>query len=57
MIKPELVGVLTIQDKSNELVAVVYNDLKTRNQTFYSVKKMGVDDIKSLLEKANEKED
>lgn len=56
MIKPQLEGVLTIQDTDNNLIAVVHNDLHTRNQVFYSVKKMGIDDIKQLLEKANEKE-
>lgn len=52
MIKPELEGLLTIKDKEEELIAVVHNS--KRNQTFYSVKKMGVDEIKQLLEKANE---
>lgn len=54
MIKPELIGVLTVSTNDDELIAVVHNDSKTHNQVFYSVKKMGVDEIKQLLEKANE---
>ncbi len=53
MIKPELIGVLTVKDKGDELVAIVHNDEKTHHQVFYSVKKMGVEDIKQLLESAN----
>lgn len=54
MIKPELIGVLTIRDKENDLIAIVSTDMNSKNHIFYSVKKMGIDDIKSLLEKTNE---
>lgn len=54
MIKPELIGVLTIRNKEDDLIAIVSTDMKTKNHVFYEVKKMGIDDIKALLEKSNE---
>ena len=46
----ELIGVLTIKDKDENLIAIVYNDMKRRAQIFYKVEEMGVDEIKSLLD-------
>lgn len=48
-------GVITIRNQDG-LVAIVYNDITTRSQRFFSVKEMGTDDIKGMLERLNEKE-
>lgn len=47
--------IIPITDKEGNLVGIVYNDMKRRAQVFYAVKEMGMDEIKDLLEKNNEK--
>jgi predicted RNA-binding protein len=52
--KTEIVleGVLKVM-KNGELVAVVHNDMGERSQIFYACKRMGIEDIKILLESIN----
>lgn len=54
MIVPEFDGILTVKDSNGDLIAVIHRDEKSKHQVFYSVKEMGADDIKLLLEKSNE---
>lgn len=45
-----LEGVLTIKSKEGDLVAIGFNDMKKRSIILYSVKEMGIDDVKVLLD-------
>lgn len=42
-------GVLTIFNESGELMAIVYKDMKTRKNVFYSVNEMGMEELEHLL--------
>ena len=45
----KLEGVLTIS-KNNQLEAICYLDQKTHNNILFKVSKLGMEDIKNLLE-------
>ena len=47
---PELEGTLTIKDKEGNLIAIIYNDIKNRRTQVFSIKEMGLDNIKELIE-------
>ena len=52
MIEPKLEGVMTVQ-KNKKLIAVVYHNTDNHSQEFYKCEKMGVEEIKNLLEDSN----
>jgi hypothetical protein len=42
-------GVTTIFDNEGNLIAIIYKDMKSRKNVFYSVSEMGMEELEQLV--------
>jgi hypothetical protein len=42
-------GVTTIFDSEGNLIAIIYKDMKSRKNVFYSVSEMGMEELEQLV--------
>jgi hypothetical protein len=47
--KTQKEGVTTIFNRDGDLVAIIYKDMKSRKNVFYSVAEMGMEELETLV--------